>query len=363
MIDRPMRVVVLGLSITSSWGNGHATTYRSLLRELAARGHSVLFLERDVPWYAAHRDMPEPPFGRTALYGSLTELKQRWRADVRGADIVVVGSYVPDGIAVGEWATSTAAGAVAFYDIDTPVTAAALRRRACAYLCPALLAKFDLYLSFTGGPLLERMRHELGARRVAPLYCSVDPELYRPLAVSPCWDLGYMGTYSVDRQPPLERLMLNAARAWDGGRFIVAGPQYPASVAWPANVERREHLPPDAHCAFYNEQRFTMNVTRRAMIDAGWSPSVRLFEAAACAVPVISDRWPGIESFFAPGSEILLTGGARETLGYLRDLPDRERRATGRRARARVLAAHTAAHRAAELETYARALLAGRAVA
>src|SRR5438105_3256140 len=114
-----MDIVIIGLSITSSWGNGHATTYRGLVRELEQRGHHVLFLEHDKPWYADNRDMPHPPFGRTELYASVEDLRRRFEREVREADLVIVGSYVPEGVAVGEWATRTARGVTAFYDIDT----------------------------------------------------------------------------------------------------------------------------------------------------------------------------------------------------------------------------------------------------
>lgn len=355
MSDQPMRFVVLGLSITSSWGNGHATTYRGLLRELGARGHDVLFLERDVPWYAGNRDMPQPPFCRTALYSSVPELKDRFQADVRDADVVIVGSYVPEGVAVGEWVTGTARGVTAFYDIDTPVTLAKLAAGDLEYMSPELIPRYQLYLSFTGGPTLELLEQRYGSPAARPLFCSFDPELYQPLEVQHAtWDLGYMGTYSDDRQPTVERLINETARHWAGGRFAVAGPQYPADIPWPANVERIEHLPPARHRDFYARQRFTLNVTRAAMIRAGWSPSVRLFEAAACGTPVISDAWDGLGSIFEIGREILVAHNRDDVLGWLVDMPEDERRAVGERARLRVLAGHTAAHRAAELEGYAR---------
>ena len=345
-------IVILGLSITSSWGNGHATTYRALLRALAARGHDVLFLERDVPWYAENRDLPAPPYGRTVLYDSLAELERRCATEVREADAVIVGSYVPDGIAVGEWVLHTARGVRAFYDIDTPVTLARLDA-GVDYLEPAQVARYDLYLSFTGGPTLDVLRDQYGARHPRALYCSVDPEQYRPdPTVTPAYDLGYLGTYSEDRQPVLDRLMLRAATRWRAGRFAVVGPQYPAAIAWPPNVERIEHLAPNLHRRFYTQQRFTLNVTRRDMVAAGFSPSVRLFEAAACGTPIISDDWKGLGRFFTPAVEILLSSNARQTLAYLRDIPEQDRLEIGRRARARVLAAHTSAHRAAELEAF-----------
>ncbi len=347
-----MNIVILGLSITSSWGNGHATTYRGLMRELVGRGHDVLFLERDVPWYAANRDLPHPPYGRTARYANITDLQARFAAAIRGADCVMVGSYVPEGAAVGEWVLDTASGVVAFYDIDTPMTLAKLAQGDHEYISRELVPRYHLYLSFTGGPTLRRIEEELGSPRARPLYCAFDPEIYYPEAQELHYDLGYMGTYSDDRQPPLDALLIQPARAWPVGRFIVAGPQYPAHIAWPTNVARIEHLPPAQHRAFYNRQRFTLNVTRAAMIRAGWSPSVRLFEAAACAVPIISDYWTGLDRLFEFDREILIAHTPADTLRYLREMPEHERRAIGERARARVLAEHTAAHRAAQLEGY-----------
>jgi spore maturation protein CgeB len=354
----PLRIVILGLSITSSWGNGHATTYRGLVRELAARGHDVLFLERDVPWYAENRDLPEPPYGRTELYATLADLEARFVGAVRDADLVIVGSYVPDGAAVGEWVTTTAQGATAFYDIDTPVTLARLARGEAGYLTPALVARYHLYLSFTGGPTLRHIEERYGSPMARPLYCSVDPTLYHPEPVEPRWDLGYMGTYSDDRQPTLDRLLIEPARRWADGRFAVVGPQYPDAIEWPANVTRETHLAPREHRAFYTAQRFTLNVTRADMVAAGYSPSVRLFEAAACATPIISDAWAGLETILTPGEEILVARSTEDVLRLLRDLPDAERRRVGERARLRVLTEHTAAHRAAELEGYALELLA-----
>lgn len=347
-----LRIVILGLSITSSWGNGHATTYRGLVRALTARGHDVVFLERDVPWYADNRDMPHPPFGRTCLYDNLDTLFHHYESQIREADLVIVGSYVPDGVEVGRWVQRTANGMTAFYDIDTPVTLASLRRGDCAYLTRELIPRYDLYLSFTGGPTLDRLCKEYGAPRARALYCSVDPNIYYPEAREFRWLLGYLGTYAPDRQPTLEQLLLQPARCLPEARFVVAGPSFPDSVQWPTNVSRIEHLPPSAHRSFYNEQIFTLNVTRQDMVKAGYSPSVRLFEAAACATPIISDAWPGLESVLQIGHEVLVARSAPDVLTLLRHMSLRERRALGQRARERILAAHTAEHRAVELEQY-----------
>ncbi len=351
MSERAMRLVVLGLSLSSSWGNGHATTFRALLKAFAAHGHDILFLERDVPWYAQNRDCEEPDFCRLEFYGDLAGL-DRWRGEIGSADAVIVGSYVPQGVAVGRFVQETARGVTAFYDIDTPVTLAKLGRGDFEYLSPEIIPGYDVYLSFTGGPTLRHIESRYGSPAARALYCSVDPEAYPPLDVLKKWDLSYLGTYSPDRQPTLEKLLIEPARAMPDRRFVVAGPQYPADIGWPENVERIEHLPPRDHPAFYSASKFTLNVTRADMIAAGWSPSVRLFEAAACAVPVISDKWEGIDSLFTPGSEMLLAERTDEVVEMLTGWNDEAAAAMGRAARARVLDGHSAAHRAAELERH-----------
>jgi spore maturation protein CgeB len=345
-----MKLVVLGLSLSSSWGNGHATTYRALLRAFAARGHQVTFLERDVPWYAAHRDLERPEFCKLAFYRDLSELTARWRSAVAQADAVMVGSYVPEGVAVGRWVQRTAGGATAFYDIDTPVTLAKLARDEAEYLTPELIPGYDLYLSFTGGPTLKALERTYGARAARALYCSVDAQAYEPRLTARRWDLSYLGTYSPDRQPVLERLLLEPARRAPELRFCVAGPQYPVDIAWPANVERLEHVAPADHPDFYAASRYTLNVTRADMAAAGYSPSVRLFEAAACGAPIISDRWEGIDTLFEPGREIILADDAEAVTHALRHVPEADRRRMALAARRRILTAHTSDHRAAELE-------------
>ena len=261
-----MKIVILGLSITSSWGNGHATTYRSLVRELVRRGHEVLFLERDQPWYAANRDMPQPPFGRTEIYRSIPELKRRFSEEIGDADCTIVGSFIPDGKAIGEWLIDFASGVKAFYDIDTPITLEKIACAACEYLSEDLIASYDLYLSFTGGPTLELIEQEYGSPMARALFCSVDADEYFPENHPKRWALGYLGTFGEDRQAKLNSLLLVPAAMWCSGKFVVAGPQYPENIRWPANVERIIHLSPAEHRAFYNSQRFTLNITREAMV-------------------------------------------------------------------------------------------------
>lgn len=346
-----MRFVIIGLSITSSWGNGHATTYRALLKELAALGHEILFLEKDVPYYAGNRDMPNPEFCEVGLYGTNEELKDRYASEISAADVVVVGSYVQQGVEVGNWVVETAKGTTAFYDIDTPVTLAKLERMDYEYIHPDLIAKYDLFLSFCGGSILDHLESHYNSPMAKPLHCSVDPDLYYPEENEIKWQMGYLGTYSTDRQPTVNELMIKPAGEFSTEKYVVAGPQYPPTIEWPGNITRIDHLPPAEHRKFYNSQKFTLNVTREDMIKAGYSPSVRLFEAAACGVPIISDYWEGIESFFEPGKEILIAKSASEVKEYFA-MNDSERKQIGENARKKVLKFHTAKARAKELETY-----------
>jgi len=345
-----MNVVILGLSITSSWGNSHATTYRALARGLASRGHAVTFFERDAEWSAENRDLENPSYCRVKIYRDREQLERLHSSEISKADLVIIGSGVPDGIALGDVVLRAAGGCTAFYDIDTPVTLAGLQRGQVAYIDRRQIPLFDLYLSFTGGPTLLRLERQFGAKRARALYCSVDVETYREDAsITRDCDLGYLGEYSEDRQSAVDSLLIEASRLWPEGRFLLAGARYPATMVTPANVTRVPHL---ASTDFYNRQRFTLNLTPLDMIVAGYSPSVRLFAAAACGTPIISDDWPGLRGFFTPGREILIAKNSRDVLGYLRNLPETERARIGACARRRVLSSHTASHRATELEQY-----------
>jgi spore maturation protein CgeB len=355
-----LKIVIFGLSLTSAWGNGHASTYRALVKALWARGHHVTFVERDVPWYRNNRDLDNPDYCRLELYAGLADVGRRFSGLVAEADLVVLGSFVPDGIALGDWLTRHARGITAFYDIDTPVTLVRLDGGSGDYISSSLIPRFDLYLSFTGGPTLREIEERYGARRARALYCAADADLHAPSSHPPQWVLGYLGTYSKDRQPPLERMLVEPARMLPAQHFAVAGAQYPEDIAWPANVVRIEHVPPAEHASFFAAQRFTLNLTRADMVQRGFSPSVRLFEAAACGVPVISDTWPGLETFFTPGEEILTAKDPRDVIEII-GMPEERRRQIGAEARRRLLRSHTAAHRARDLEAFYREALAAQA--
>ncbi|MGH9475865.1 MAG: CgeB family protein [Terriglobales bacterium] len=340
--------------MTSSWGNGHATTYRGLLGGLRERGHSLCFFERDVEWYAAHRDLAHPPQAELTLYRHWADIRPRALRAAREADAVIVGSYFPDAVAAVEDLLRHPRPLLCFYDIDTPVTLQALRTGQCAYLRAGHIPFFDLYLSFTGGPVLAELRHTWRARLVRPLYCACDQSAYQQArrAAAPAFALSFLGTYAPDRQHKLQRLLLAVAQAMPQERFQVAGSMFPHPEIWPHNVAYVSHLAPAAHPAFYASSRFTLNLTRQAMVEAGFSPSVRLFEAGAAATPIITDPWPGLEQFFQPEVEILLARSTADVTRILSTISLDEAAVIGRAGQMRVLAAHTCQQRARELEGY-----------
>jgi spore maturation protein CgeB len=347
-----MKIVAFGLSITSAWGNGHATTFRALFEALHRRGHDIIFYEKDLEWYASNRDLPSPPYCQVRLYKNWTDIARQARQELANADVGFVGSYFPDGTGAIEQLLDSNAAVKAFYDIDTPITISELHRRGeTEYLRAEQISGFDIYFSFTGGPMLREIETRLGARFAIPLYCSFDPREYRRYKVNKRFacDLSYMGTYAADRQSKLEEFLLHPAAQLPGKQFIVAGPQYPKDIRWPKSVRRIVHLNPRWHARFYSSSRLTLNITRREMVVAGYSPSVRLFEAAACGAAMISDSWPGLETFFTPGLEILLPVDAHDVLRYL-SLSDHELRRIGEAAQQRALADHTSEIRAQQFE-------------
>jgi spore maturation protein CgeB len=347
-----MKLVIFGLTISSSWGNGHATLWRALLRAFAKRGHDVVFFERDVPYYAAHRDLRELEYGRLRLYSEWSDVREEAQRELDDADAGMVTSYCPDGIAASALVLDSSAARRVFYDLDTPVTLSQLSAgERVPYLLPHGLGDFDLVLSYTGGEALTELRARLDARVAAPLYGSVDPDEHRPIAPVAAYrsHLSYLGTYAADRQRALTELFLEPARRLPSRRFLIGGAQYPSSFPWSENIHFKRHLPPAEHPAFFSSSRMTVNVTRHAMARMGWCPSGRLFEAAACGVPILSDSWMGLDQFFTPGAEIFVAENSDDAVAAI-ELDDATLRAVAAAARERTLAEHTAERRAAELE-------------
>jgi spore maturation protein CgeB len=346
-----VKIVIFGLTISSSWGNGHATLWRGLSRALMQSGHDIVFYERNVPYYAEMRDLHEIPGGRLVLYEDWEDIRRQASADVTDADVAIITSYCPDSIAASDVALAECRGLRVFYDLDTPVTLARLEAgESVPYIAASGLGGFDLVLSYSGGRALDEFRARLGARRVAPLYGHVDPDLHRPARPLPHYrcDLSYLGTYSEDRQETLEALLVTPAQMQPERRFLIGGAQYPQHFPWSSNIYFVRHLPPAEHAAFFCSSRLTLNVTRRAMVERGWCPSGRLFEAAACGAPIVSDVWEGLDAFFQPGEEIILAERSADVTAAL-ELGDQQLQAMARRARDRTLQEHSSRRRADEL--------------
>jgi spore maturation protein CgeB len=345
-----MRLAIFGLSVTSSWGNGHATFWRALCRALARRGSRVAFFERDRPFYRAHRDLAELPDHDLFVYDAWDDVAKKARAHVREADAAIVTSYCGDAAEAADLIRSEAAGVRVFYDMDTPVTLERLHRGETVEYLPAEgFTGFDLVLSYSGGPSLEALERELGARRALPLYGCIDPVDYPLQDRTPKAAVTYLGTYAEDREAAFDRLLIGAARLAPSERFVVGGPQYPNPASWPPNVRFQSHVPQYEHLAFYGSGRFTLNLTRGAMAAWGFCPSARLFEAAACGTPLLTDRWPGLTDFFEPGADLVVVDTAEEVVAALQ-MGEEHRQRIRARARDRVLGTCTAEVRVVELE-------------
>ena len=347
-----MKIVVFGLTISSSWGNGHATLWRGLCRALARRGHRVVFFERDVSYYNLNRDLHEVPGGELVIFDGWHAIRSRAEAEVADADAAIITSYCPDALAAMELVLDAPRAMRIFYDLDTPITLSRLQsKEAVPYIGPRGLGDFDLVLSYTGGDALTRLRVDLGARRAEPLYGHVDPDQHHPVQPVATYvsDLSYLGTYAVDRQKTLEHLFIEPARLRPDRRFLIGGAQYPQNFPWQPNIFFVQHVPPPDHAAFFSSSRLTLNVTRQAMADMGWCPSGRLFEAAACGTAILSDSWEGLDSFFEPGREILIARTTEDAAMTL-DLSDAELSRIAKAGRERVLEQHTSMHRATQLE-------------
>jgi spore maturation protein CgeB len=345
----PLKITIFGLTLSSSWGNGHATPYRAILRALARRGAHVIFYEKDVPYYARHRDLVTCEYCDLRLYADWDEVRLEALHNAADSDIVMTASYTPDGARISDETLELARPLHVFYDLDTPITLGQLENGPLDYLCREQISAFDLYLSFTGGRLLWRLEQEYGAHIARPLYGCVDPDIYRRVQGQPEFDctLSYLGTYAPDRQEKLDNLLLEPARRLAEWQFLLAGSLYPWEWTWPENVRRIEHLPSRQHPAMYSSSRATLNITREEMARSGYCPSGRFFEAAACGAPILTDEWEGLDHFFDIGEELRVVRTAEDVISVL-DGPAEDLRRSAERARQRTLDEHTGERRASE---------------
>jgi spore maturation protein CgeB len=356
-----LKITIFGLTISSSWGNGHATPYRAILRALKRMGHDVVFYERDVAYYGKRRDLPAPDFCRLVLYPDWNTVRPQALRDARDSDVIVNASYCSEGARIVDETLPLSGPLHVFYDLDTPITLTNLQQGDVKYLRRDQVPAFDLYLSFTGGKILDELRQRWGAREAQPLYGCVDPDVHHHVPVPQEYRclMSYMGTYAADRQEKFERLFLDPVRQRSDARFVLAGSLYPWDWPWPENLRRFEHVSPADHPALYSGSKFTLNLTRDGMARAGYCPSGRFFEAASCGTPIISDSFEGLDHFFACGEEIVVVNNTDDVLAAL-SISDGELDAIARRARERTLAEHTGEVRAQQLLAYFNHALSNR---
>ena len=347
-----MKLTIFGLTLSSSWGNGHATPYRAILRALWRMGHRTVFYEKETEYYSKRRDFSQCEYCDLVVYSGWEDIRSRALADAADSDVVMVGSYCPEGAKISDEVLEHGQALHVFYDLDTPITLQNLSSADLEYLRRDQIPAFDLYLSFTGGTVLRHLEDKWGARCVRPLYGCVDPDVYVRVSARPelTCNLSYMGTYAADRQEKLDELFLEPAREMSDGRFVLAGTMYPWEWEWPANVARFDHIAPRDHPAFYSSSRATLNITRGGMARSGYCPSGRFFEAAACGTPIISDWWEGLDTFFSD-DEIFVAERAGDVLDVLKSDESRLTEVAAR-ARLRTLDQHTGERRALELLRY-----------
>ena len=350
-----MKLVIFGLTLSSSWGNGHATPYRAILRALGGMGHQIHFFEKDVEYYRSRRDFETCDYCTLVLYASWEDVRGQALTDARSADAVITASYLPEGQRINDEILELAGPLRVYYDLDTPITLRGLEQESGGvdYLRRDQIAGFDLVLSFVGGKILQELQQKFGARMARPLYGCVDPGDYFPVATDPefACDLSYMATYAPDRQAGVAELFLEPARRHPEKIFILAGSMYPWDWPCPANVRRVDHVAPQAHPRFYSSSRITLNITREEMARCGWCPSGRFFEAAACGTPVISDWWEGLDWFFDVVRDIRVVTRAEHVENALH-MAAGELRALAAHARQRTLDDHTGQVRARQLLQY-----------
>jgi spore maturation protein CgeB len=349
-----MRIAFFGSSLVSAYWNGAATYYRGLLRALAGRGHRVAFYEPDAFDRQSHRDIADPPWARVVVWRPEEPSSlERCLAEAGGADLVVKAS----GVGVLDAALEARVlelrrpgNRVVFWDVDAPAT---LERVEADRADPfrALVPRYDLVFTYGGGDPVVSAYRALGARACVPIYNALDPETHHPVASDPRFevDLAFLGNRLPDREARVKEFFLGAAARLPSKRFLLGGAGW-GDLPLPPNVRWHGHVPTADHNALNCSALAVLNVNRDSMARFGFSPPTRVFEAAGAGACLVSDAWTGMELFLEPGREVLLAKDGAEVAEHLAALSPERARRLGDAARRRVLAHHTYAHRALEVE-------------
>jgi spore maturation protein CgeB len=349
-----MNIDFFGSSLVSCYWNGAATYYRGLLKALAGLGHTITFYEPDAFQRQQNRDIPDPPWARVVVYPATHEgWQSALESAARRTDLLVKAS----GIGVFDTELETAVpdacspGAIAVYwDVDAPATLDSVNAGQSSHL-RQVIPRYDMVLTYGGGDPVVRGYQRLGARRCVPIYNALDPETHQPAPARSEWEcaLSFLGNRLPDREARVEEFFLQAAENLPARNFLLAGAGWESKLL-PANVRLAGHVGTGEHNTFFSSGLATLNVNRASMARYGFSPPTRVFEAAGCGACLITDAWDGIEMFLDPGREVLVAHSGQDVARIVAALSRDDARRIGESARARVLAEHTYAHRARQVD-------------
>jgi spore maturation protein CgeB len=348
-----MKIFVFGSSITSSYWNGAATYYRGIYKQLHARGHQVTFAEPDAYGRQQRRDAGNFSYVNSVVYHTASDipelLEQAGDCDlvIKHSGVGVFDVLLEERILDCRSQTTS----VAFWDVDAPATLARVERDPRDPF-RSLIPEYDLILTYGGGPAVMEHYARLGAARCHPIYNGLDPETHHPAPADPAFrcDLVFVGNRLPDREGRVEEFFVRAARLAPQLEFALGGEGW-AGKTMPNNVRWIGHVGTHDHNRVNCSARMVLNINRESMAEVGFSPPTRIFEAAGAGACVITDRWTGIEDFFAPGSEILVAGGAEEVVQHLRDGGPHKAASIGNRMKMRALREHTYQFRAQQFES------------
>ena len=347
-----MNIAFFGSSLVSAYWNGAATYYRGIIRALNQQGHTVTFYEPDVFDRQKHRDIPDPEWCRVVVYSG-EEGVHRSLEEARDADMIVktsgVGAF--DELLEKEVLNAGSSGTLkVFWDVDAPAT---LDRVHSNKRDPfkKLIPRYDLFLTYGGGDPVVNAYEALGAKECVPVYNALDPETHHPTVLDHRFEghLGLLANRLPDRETRIEEFFLRPAANCPEHKFLLGGSGW-SDKPMTQNVDYVGHVYTHDHNVFNSSPKAVLNVNRESMARYGFSPPTRVFEAAGAAACLITDDWEGIEMFLEPGEEVLVAASGDDVAEYVCALTEEQAREIGKAAYRRVIAEHTYAHRAEQLE-------------
>ncbi|MCM8739118.1 glycosyltransferase [Azospirillum sp. A1-3] len=358
-----MKMAFYGSSLLSSYWNGAATYYRGMLSELARHGWDITFYEPDAFDRQKHRDIEPPDYAKVVVYDATPEACRTVIAEAAKADVVVKANGVgvfDNELLDGVMNAADPQALRIYWDVDAPATLAELRQ-APDHVLRRRLPELDFVLTYGGGPPVVSAYEAMGAPVCRPIYNALDPSTHHPVPPQDRFraDLNFLGNRLPDREARVERFFLEPAARNPDGRYIIGGSGW-ESKGLPANVTHIGHVGTADHNAFNTSAKAVLNIARDSMAEVGFSPATRVFEAAGAGACLITDAWEGVELFLAPDEEVLVARDGQDVTEHLRALTPERSRAIGAAARRRILAGHTYARRAVEVDQLLRGALAAR---